>query len=128
MHRSPKLVPALLAASISLASCAEGTGSEPGGVSGAVLAGPGCPVVELGSPCPDRPWQGVVRVSTPGGEVVDETSTGSDGRFGIALGPGSYVVVAVVGSQGLTSASPASVTIESGAWTEVSLSVDTGIR
>jgi hypothetical protein len=128
MHRSPKLVPALLAASIWLASCAEGTGSEPGGVRGAALAGPQCPVVELGSPCPDRPWQGVVRVSTPGGEVVDEASTGQDGRFEIALEPGSYVVVAVIEPGGLTSASPANVTIETGAWTEVSLSVDTGIR
>ena len=91
-------------------------------------AGPQCPVVAEGSPCPDLPWQGIVRVSTTGGEFVGEASTTTDGRFEFALEPGEYIASAVVEPTGVGGASPMTVTVGAGAWTEVTLSVDTGIR
>ncbi|HVF07381.1 MAG TPA: hypothetical protein VNC60_02295 [Actinomycetota bacterium] len=91
-------------------------------------AGPQCPVVVEGSPCPDLPWQGIVRISTTGGDLVEEASTTADGRFEVALGPGEYIASAVFEPAGVGSATPTTVTVDAGAWTEVTLSVDTGIR
>lgn len=81
-----------------------------------------------GSPCPDLPWKGTVRVTTTGGDVVEEASTATDGRFEIALEPGEYVVSAVTEPGGIGGAAPATVTVDAGAWAEVTVSVDTGMR
>ena len=60
-----------------------------------MVAGPQCPVVQAGSPCPDAPWNGTIRVT--GGDGVDlEVATFNEGRFAIAIGPGTYEVQAVL--------------------------------
>jgi hypothetical protein len=99
-----------------------------GGVRGIVTAGPQCPVVVAGSPCPDRPWQGTVRISATQGDVVREVETDDRGRFEIALGAGSYVVEAVTDPERMSTGSPQTVTVVDGAWAEVTVLVDTGIR
>ena len=118
---------------IALAACGDGAGStvdDPpdSGVKGVVSAGPQCPFEVQGSPCPDQPWQGTVRVTTIDGDMVDEVATGVDGRFEVALEPDDYVVIAVTEADRLPMAAPQEVTIGEGEWVEVTLVVDTGIR
>jgi hypothetical protein len=119
-----------LAMSMLLLACSS-TSSEDqtarSGVRGIVLAGPQCPVVEQGSPCPDRPWAGTVRVTTPDGALVAEAETDLDGGFAFDLDPGSYVVVAVAGA-GPPAGSSKRIAVEDGVVTELRLVVDTGIR
>lgn len=115
-----------------LAACggeqADPADAPAGGVRGVVTSGPQCPVVVAGSPCPDRWWQGTVRISATQGDVVREVETDDRGRFEIALGAGSYVVVAVTDPERMSTASPQTVTVVDGAWAVVTLLVDTGIR
>ena len=115
-----------------LAACggdATGPADAPtGGVRGIVTAGPQCPVVVAGSPCPDRPWQGTVRIAATQGDVVREVETDDRGHFEIALGAGSYVVVAVTDPERISTGSPQTVTVAAGEWAEVTLVVDTGLR
>ena len=116
---------------LALAACGDQQGSTDapaGGVRGTVTSGPQCPVVVAGSPCPDRPWQGTVRISATQGDVVREVETDERGRFEVALGAGSYDVVAVTDPASMSTGSPQTVTVAEGAWAEVTLLVDTGIR
>ncbi len=95
------------------------------GIHGTVVAGPQCPVVQAGSPCPDTPWNGTIRIT--GGDGVDlEISTFNEGRFAIALGPGTYQVQAEV--TGPATAPPVTVEVPGQGYVEVALTVDTGIR
>ena len=119
-----------LTVSVLLLACASTSSEHPtarSGVRGVVLAGPQCPVVEQGSPCPDRPWAGIVRVTTLDGAQVAETETDEHGGFAIDLDPGSYVVVAGTGGRPQAGSSKR-ITVEDGIVTEVRLVVDTGIR
>jgi hypothetical protein len=123
---------AALLLTVTLAACSgtpsvEGPGSR-SGIRGVVTAGPGCPVVVQGSPCPDGPWRGTVEVRTTDGEVVRAIETDDRGRFSIEIEPGSYEVTPV-GVLGRPSAGVAErVEVEHGAFAEVALVVDTGIR
>lgn len=131
MRRAPLRSTALVATLFALAACGNGPRlADPpeSGVRGVVTAGPQCPVLQQGSPCPDRPWQGTVRASTPDGDVVDEVPTGAGGRFEIQLEPGDYVVAAVTESGRLPTAASREVTVPERGWAEVMLVVDTGIR
>jgi hypothetical protein len=122
---------ALVAPLVTLVACGNGAGVDDqaeSGVRGVVTAGPQCPVVQQGSPCPDQPWQGAVRATTAGGDVVDEVRSDAGGRFEIALDPGDYVVVAVTDAGRLPMATPLEVMVPHGGWIEVTLVVDTGIR
>jgi len=123
------LVPTLLA--VALAGCSGiSSGDDPSarsGIRGVVTAGPQCPVVVQGSPCPDRPWSGTVRVTTPDGDTVGEVETDAHGGFTIDLEPGSYEVLAVTGGRP-PNASPEAVEVDVDTFTEVTLVVDTGIR
>ena len=114
-----------------LAACGgeqDPAGAPAGGVRGVVTSGPQCPVVVAGSPCPDRPWQGTVRISATQGDVVREVETDDRGRFEVALGAGAYTVVAVTDPEPMATGSPQTITVAEGAWAEVTLVVDTGIR
>jgi hypothetical protein len=104
------------------------TDAPAGGVRGTVTEGPQCPVVVAGSPCPDRPWHGTVRISATQGDVVREVETDDRGRFEISLGAGSYEVLAVTDPERMSTGAPQAVTVVEGDWAEVSLLVDTGIR
>ena len=114
-----------------LVACA-GRASSPSGASGVrgtVLLGPTCPVETVESPCPDRPLADVEVQVLQGGDVVATVRSDGDGRFTVALEPGDYVLQAVVeqGGPGM-SAKPVDVTVTSGAFVEVNVPVDSGIR
>jgi hypothetical protein len=114
-----------------LAACGHGA-PDGGGVAGSsirgsVTSGPQCPVAVAGSPCPDQPWVGVVRILTPGGTQVGEVRTASDGTFAIDVEPGTYQVVAVT-SGGPGGARAERVEVPVSSQVRVHLRVDTGIR
>jgi hypothetical protein len=120
----------LLALLLVLPSCGGGgSGVLPSpadsGIRGTVVAGPQCPVVQAGSPCPDAPWNGTIRIT--GDDGVDlEISTFDEGRFAVAIGPGTYQVQAEV--MGPATAPPVTVEVPGQGYVEVKLTVDSGIR
>ena len=97
------------------------------GIRGIVLIGPLCPVVVEGSPCPDEPWEGIVRVSDPGGQVA-EVATDAEGRFAVAVAPGTYDVGPIVEGTGPGFARSERVTVTEGDVIAIKLTVDSGIR
>jgi len=124
-------MPALSILVLFLVACAGRGASITGdsGIRGTVLLGPTCPVETVGSPCPDRPLADVEIHVLQGGDVVATVRSDGDGRFAVALDPGQYLVQAVVepGGPGM-SAKPVDVTVTSGAFTDVNVPVDSGIR
>lgn len=113
------------------AACAEGSsggGEGSSGVRGTVLLGPQCPVVQEDSPCPDEPIDGAGIEVLQEGVVVKTATSGADGRFQVAVAPGTYELRAVPPEGVGMSVKPVSVTVTAGEFVEVDLLVDTGIR
>jgi len=102
------------------------------GVAGVVRLGPRCPVEVRGRPCPDVPPVGVevlIAQQLPGerygaGDPVAQTATDGKGRFRVAVPPGAYVVTAEAGM----SCEFMDVVVTAGAFTNIDVSCDTGIR
>jgi hypothetical protein len=112
-----------------LTACASDEAASSSGVRGQVLLGPTCPVVQEGSPCPDEPLGGVEVRALANGEAIAQTTSGEDGRFELELPPGRYMLEAVVGPDGPGMvAKPVAVTVTAGAFVEVVVPVDSGIR
>ncbi|HZB79626.1 MAG TPA: carboxypeptidase-like regulatory domain-containing protein [Actinomycetota bacterium] len=111
-----------------VASCGgDGAGDGSSGIRGRALSGPRCPVEVEGSACPDLPWRGtVIAVDTETGEEFTVT-TDADGRFRLPLEPGTYEV-SIVSESSPPFAKPQTVTVDPGSFTEIAVSVDTGIR
>jgi Carboxypeptidase regulatory-like domain len=109
-----------------LVACSSPAAAPTGGIQGAVTAGPTCPVEIQGSPCPPRPWTGLIRATAEDGST-EETQTNADGSYRLALAPGSYQVTPVVEGTGPPTARPVTVTVGD-AMQRLDLQVDTGIR
>ena len=63
------------------------------GIMGRVTIGPVCPVVQVGNPCPDKPYQATLTVlASPSRSKVLQFQTDSNGVFQITLGPGEYIL------------------------------------
>ena len=121
-----RFAPSLVA--LALASCGgAGAGDATSGIRGQALSGPQCPVEVQGSPCPDLPYEGTVLVTdTESGEEFTVV-TDPEGRFELSVEPGTYEV-SIVSETSPPFAKPQTVTVEPGAFTEIVVSVDTGIR
>jgi hypothetical protein len=102
-----------------------GTGDA--GINGMVLLGPTCPVETAESPCPDKPIAAKVTVSTLDGRTVATVQSGSDGRFRVALSPGTYTLMAT-GLKNIRSSKPTTVTVPVAAFVDAIVAVDSGIR
>ena len=116
-------------ASVSTA-CGNGQGpsSTPdSGIRGRVTYGPLCPVVQAGSPCPDRPWQGKVQAFTSDGTLAGDAETDQRGAFTLPLEPGTFVITPWT-PDGPPTAKSRNVTVVAGAFVQVALQVDSGIR
>jgi hypothetical protein len=103
-------------------------GASSTGVRGTATIGPTCPV-ETSPPdpaCADRAYAGAFVVETVGGNRVAEFTTGSDGRYSVALPPGSYQI-RLRGTNALPSMAPQPFTVRDG-WSLLDLAVDSGIR
>ena len=98
------------------------------GIRGVVKLGPTCPVESVASPCPDLPFQGDVQATSPEGAIT-RVSTDEQGRFALDLPAGSYVLVAI-SPKGSVPPTPVPQTVQvvTGAYTQVTLEVDSGIR
>ncbi|NNK47548.1 MAG: carboxypeptidase regulatory-like domain-containing protein [Gemmatimonadetes bacterium] len=115
---------------LALAACSSGDPLDPGGaqgIDGLVLLGPQCPVQSLEDPCPDLPYEASIAVRTAGGEFVTRIRSGEDGRFRVGLIPGRYVLDPEEGDP-FPIASEQEVAVGDGAYTEVIVNFDTGIR
>jgi hypothetical protein len=103
-------------------------GTSGTGVRGTAHVGPTCPV-ETSPPdpaCADRAYAGNFVVETVGGNRVAEFTTGSDGRYSVALPPGSYQVRLRDGNA-MPSMAPQPFTVRDG-WSLLDLALDSGIR
>jgi hypothetical protein len=113
---------------VAVASCGGvGSGDGTSGIRGQALAGPQCPVEIEGSPCPPVPYEGTVIATDVESGAEFTVDTDADGRFELPLERGTYEVSIVSDSQP-PFAKPQSVTVEPGSFTEITVSVDTGIR
>jgi hypothetical protein len=118
----------VLALVLAAAACGGGdAGAGSSGIRGRALAGPQCPVEVEGSPCPPLPWRGTILVTDTASGERFTAETGADGRFRLALPPGTYDVSIDVTSPP-PFAKPRAVTVVDGAFADVVVSVDTGIR
>lgn len=129
MRRFSTVAPLILG--VLLAACANGAGAGSGstGVLGVVVAGPTCPVERADSPCPDRPLEGVrLRIVDANGSEVTSVQSGHDGRFRVALDPGSYQILTTVQTGSIQFAKPLAVTVPSHGFVHATVLVDTGIR
>jgi len=99
------------------------------GVSGLVTIGPQCPVVQEDSPCPDAPYQATMVIEDEGGDELTRVTSAEDGRFEVALMPGSYTLVPQSPNAGAPpQAGEQQVEVVGGEYTEVLISYDSGIR
>ncbi len=108
-----------------------GVGAQPQGtLSGTVVAGPTCPVERADQPCPPRPVPNrQVMIETPGGAVVTKATTDQNGRFQVALAPGTYEVQVAPGTSPFPiQRARQSVTITAGQMVKIQIELDTGIR
>ncbi|MEO8476262.1 MAG: hypothetical protein ABI572_04305 [Actinomycetota bacterium] len=124
------MIPFLVALVSFSAACGGGVGDPPvssdSGIRGTVSAGPQCPVVQAGSPCPDVPWDGRIHFTGDGVDV--EIATFDGGSFSIAIAPGTYQVQPVVEGSIPPSAASQTVVVPSQGYVDITLTVDTGIR
>ena len=123
----PRLPMSILSASLILLGCHQQAPAGTG-IRGAVLLGPTCPVETVTSPCPDTSFRGDV-VATASDGTTTMATTDAQGRFTMDLRAGTYVVIAVMpNGNGPPTPVPQTVQVDAGAYTRVTLEVDTGIR
>jgi hypothetical protein len=75
------------------ATCNNGTPAVNSGIEGNVTIGPMCPVERIDSPCPDQPYAATIVIKDASGKEVARAHSAGDGRFRVALKPGSYTLV-----------------------------------
>jgi len=112
-----------------LAACGAAPAAPPPGtgIEGRVSLGPSCPVVQVGSPCPDRPYQATLSVLDARGREVLRFQTDAAGEFRVALAPGSYTLVPE--TPGAFPHAPAQAfTVTAGRVTGLTVIYDSGIR
>jgi hypothetical protein len=113
---------------VAVASCGgAGSGDGTSGIRGQALAGPQCPVEIEGSPCPPLPYEGTVIATDVESGAEYDVATDAEGRFELSLEPGTYEV-SIVSDSSPPFAKPQTVTVDSGSFTAITVSVDTGIR
>jgi len=97
------------------------------GMEGQVLIGPACPVIQAGQDCPDQPYQATLTINSLEGKRVTQIQTDEQGQFKVPLTSGSYILHPESPNT-LPFANDQIVTVESGRFTTVTISYDSGIR
>jgi hypothetical protein len=100
------------------------------GVRGYAHVGPTCPVERWPADpaCADRPYAGTFAITSVGGTMLADVTTGADGRFARALAPGSYSIHLTGNDAALPSMAPQPFVVRSDGWTNLDLALDSGIR
>jgi hypothetical protein len=129
-----------LSLAMTLAACGtNAAGAAPdSGVTGAVVAGPGCPVHQqpaAGQPdqqrgaCEEKPVQADIRVlEVRSGRVVTTVRSSAGGRFRIELPAGRYELQVLRPADRSASGPPQLVIVQPHAFSQATLQFDTGIR
>jgi hypothetical protein len=123
---------ALLAVALTLlaAGCGCGAGgpmaSPDSGITGLVTIGPISPVEQAGEPN-DKPYASTLQIEDAKGKTVAKVASDPDGRFTVALAPGSYTIEPQNGHP-YPVAPPQEVTVAPHRFTSVTVSYDSGIR
>jgi hypothetical protein len=97
-----------------------------------VHLGPSCPVDTEGDPCEDHTAAGsritvarqLPESSHAAGQVVAHATTDREGRYRVAVPPGTYVVTADAGM----SCELVSIRVTSGTYSKADIACDTGVR
>lgn len=123
----------LIAVTLALAACSVATARVPdSGIAGRVVAGPTCPVEQVPPlpQCAPRPLVAALRVHRLGRAASLTVRSAIDGRFRVALAPGSYVLRALANPGSPFPRPPAAftVTVRPHHFTSVTVTYDTGIR
>lgn len=124
---------AALSLAILAAACSGGTTTTSvpatAHLAGTVTAGPTCPVVQEGVPCPDRPVvDAAIQIIDGNGAIVVEVITDEDGAYAVDLAPGRYHVVPQSVEGLLGTAAPVDVTVAADSTIVLDFAYDTGIR
>ncbi|MFQ5569848.1 MAG: hypothetical protein ACE5G0_09250 [Rhodothermales bacterium] len=99
------------------------------GLEGRVLAGPQCPVVIEGRPCPDKPFRATFEVFDNQEERVTTFQSDDDGYFKVSLLPGIYKIIPDASAPIINPRIQVKeVTVQAHHFTQVTLLFDTGIR
>ncbi|MCR4274786.1 MAG: hypothetical protein NUW02_01925 [Candidatus Campbellbacteria bacterium] len=105
--------------------------SQGSGVRGIVLSGPQCPVMQVGVPCPDKPLQTSLTIDMPNSERLSPLrnfSSDKEGKFSIAISPGTYTISTGADSGLMFPCHTEPFVVSANAYTNVTVSCDTGIR
>lgn len=97
------------------------------GIRGRVQLGPTCPVETRDVPCV-TPYAAVLVILDADQREVARVTSDANGTFEVALGPGTYTLAPTPGGDPFPSAAPQAVSVTQGAYTEVEINYDTGIR
>lgn len=108
------------------------TGGTTSGITGLramVTIGPTCPVVQYppDGACDDKPYEAQFKITKKNLLFSKTASSGKDGVLYIDLSPGNYTI-ALLQENAMPSMSPMEFTVAGGNITEISLSLDSGIR
>jgi hypothetical protein len=111
-----------------LTACASSaTNTTTSGLYGQVLTGPMCPVMQIGKPCPDQPYQATIAVLDQNHNRVTQFQSDAQGQFKIGLKPGTYIL-APESSNSMTRAGEQTVTVIAHQFIRVTINYDSGIR
>jgi hypothetical protein len=113
---------------LALATCSIYSPTPRGsGIEGQVMIGPICPVEQAGQPCPDQPYQATLTVKSPSGVQIVQFQTDAEGHFRVPLVPGEYILHPE-SPNGIPSAGDQAFTVQTGQYTHLTITYDSGIR
>ena len=113
---------------ILLATCSvQEAAPADGGAEGQVLIGPMCPVVQVGQPCPDQPYQTKLTINGQDGKRITQVQTDQQGRFKISLKPGQYILHPESPNV-MPFTAEQSFSVAAGQFTQITVNYDSGIR
>jgi hypothetical protein len=99
------------------------------GIEGTVTVGPMCPVVQVGTPCPDQPYAAMLVALDAGGTEVARAQADAQGKFRLPLMPGTYTLRPLPPEgKPLPYAAEQIVTVVARQFTLVTIQYDSGIR
>lgn len=117
------------AVALIVAACGQPGAASEAGIKGLVTVGPTCPVEQAGqSPCVAPYVATLVIANGKDGKLVARVTSGPDGRFQVTVPPGDYVIAPQPGGQPYPVAPAVAVNVKAGAFTEVTVTYDTGVR
>ena len=97
------------------------------GIEGQTLLGPGCPVVNVDNPCPDKPYQAKITVTSLEGGMITQFQSDENGHFRIVLAAGDYILHPETDGR-YPFAADQQVKVEAGKFTAVTITFYSGIR